>query len=132
MRLNTAETACSVTPAPWEIRKWSWVKYCHGLEQAVPNRSGVYTLAKVKRAFGLPVSMEIVYVGRSVNLRRRYREHNHLYEPNPALSQLADKAEGIEFWFLELPGAELASIEQMLIGSLQPGANRIGVRIPMA
>lgn len=108
---------------------WNVAVYGRGLENGAPVAPGVYVIADVKREFGLPTQMDIIYVGRSVDLRRRFSEHVHAYrESNPSLDRLHDHREGLEFWYRVALRADLGTIEQELIQRLQPPANRVGLR----
>ena len=106
-------------------RQWTQVSFEQGLEVLVPKRAGVYIIVAVHRYHGLPASLRYIYIGKSTNLRRRYREHANLSEPNPGLNRLEGNNENYEFWWVILAHEQLANIEQSLIRSLMPEANRI-------
>jgi excinuclease UvrABC nuclease subunit len=106
--------------------QWRAQRYGVALDHAVPERSGVYTISRVTRFGGLPLSIKHLYVGRTISLRRRWRDHVHYLEANPGLHGLHRQPE-IEFWWAAAPVGELMSIERQLIERLQPELNRLGV-----
>lgn len=107
-------------------RSWFTVGFDLGREIVVPERSGVYVLARISRQYGLPVTFEVLYVGKPKNLRRRYREHAVLHEPNPALNRLVvSDNQGVEFWFAVMDDSKTSEAERELIRHFLPGANRI-------
>jgi hypothetical protein len=107
-------------------KSWSSVGFDLGREIAVPERAGVYVLARVSRQYGLPVTFEVLYVGRSKNFRRRYREHAVLHEPNPALNRLViSDNQGVEFWYAVMDVSQTSEAERELIRHFLPSANRI-------
>ena len=96
------------------MHKWKTAPYHAKVADALPSSSGVYVLAVTRRVDGFPVSVQPLYVGKSMNLRRRTIEHQHPLEPNPGLNGLGEEA------------VEIAQREAQLIRSLQPSANRQG------
>ncbi len=108
-----------------ERMRWQTAKYGRGLERVAPTSSGLYAIAQVRRYGGLIEDFEYLYIGRSNNLRRRWREHVDLAEPNPGLLGL-DGSTGHEFWWTTLPLDRLAETEAELIGHFRPPHNRVG------
>lgn len=106
--------------------EWSCAGYSFGLVRTVPELSGIYLVAQISRIHGLPLDMQVLYVGRANNLRRRYRSHVDLREQNPALNRLvASGRTDIEFWWAALPDGELDAAERRVIKDLMPVANRV-------
>ncbi|MCY3794148.1 MAG: GIY-YIG nuclease family protein [Gammaproteobacteria bacterium] len=91
----------------------------------VPEQSGVYAFCRVSRSNGLPFELNVVYIGRAKNLRRRFREHmNPMTEHNWQLFN-ALKGSAIEFWYTEADDIE--PLEKALIQVIDPDFNqRIG------
>jgi hypothetical protein len=50
---------------------WRSFQYSGAVLQVVPTRPGVYGILKISRLLGLPASSEVIYVGKTLNLRRR-------------------------------------------------------------
>ena len=92
----------------------------------VPKRSGIYSISKVRRSYGLPLEKEVIYIGKSKNLQRRYVEHvNPIREKNAKLSELLShyRNESLEFWYIQVPEQSLDFIEKELIKKANPIAN---------
>lgn len=106
--------------------KWGMATYRRGLEAAVPAAPGVYSIARVSRHHGLLLAVEHLYIGKSNNLQRRWREHAHPRESNPGLHGLHGLAE-LEFWWRRALAEEISQLEDGLIRDLRPQLNR---RIP--
>jgi excinuclease UvrABC nuclease subunit len=107
-----------------KVHKWKTAPYHAKVADALPSSSGIYVLAVTRRVDGFPVSVQPLYVGKSMNLRRRTIEHQHPLEPNPGLNGLGEEA--VEIWWQSVKPEELAQREAQLIRSLQPSANRQG------
>jgi len=109
--------------------KWTEVALTKTAEFQVPNESGLYVIKDVHRVMGLPVIQEIVYVGKSKNLRRRFKEHcNPRSEHNQKLFSASIKKD-LEFWFAEVEVESLDELEKSLIEKMIPKTNiqRYGV-----
>jgi excinuclease UvrABC nuclease subunit len=102
--------------------KWRTAHYGPGLENRIPARSGVYVLARTDRAFGFPTRIEVLYVGRSNNLKRRWREHTSRHELNAGLAGL--RSGDTEFWWVTVPDTDTRRLEHELIEALRPGFNQ--------
>ena len=108
-----------------EQLRWKTARYGRGLEKVAPTGHGVYAIAQVSRYKGLIESFDYLYIGRSNSLRRRWKEHVDLTEPNPGLRGL-DSTTGHEFWWVTLPPDRVAEVESELIRHFRPPHNRIG------
>lgn len=106
-------------------KQWSQVSFEQGLEILVPKRSGVYVVVVAWRHYGLPANIRYIYIGKSNNLRRRYREHASSGELDLELNRLGGSNEKAEFWWVTLANDELDTVERSLIRSLMPEANRV-------
>ena len=104
---------------------WKSIGLKKGLERHIPDEPGLYVIKSVERFLGLPVKHEVVYVGKSENLRRRYREHsNFTTEHNPNLLQRR-MSEPLEFWYSLAPKKKISALEKDLISALNPKANKL-------
>lgn len=108
--------------------KWESILLAAALADFVPSAPGVYTIAAVHRVIGMPLNLEVLYIGKSKNLKRRFREHaNPWREHNEALNNRAMSG-GLEFWFLPTDLKSLDSLERNLIHLAQPLTNKIRYR----
>jgi excinuclease UvrABC nuclease subunit len=89
----------------------------------VKESAGVYVVKKVTRIMGLPLPEKIVYVGKSNNLQRRFKEHcNIKSEHNLGLLKV-NLNEELEFWFSATKESEITDIESHLVRELDPLTN---------
>ena len=65
---------------------------------------------------------EVIYVGRSNNLRRRYAEHLNTPTPKVRVARQVF-SDSLRFWFLQLPEHRLSNVERLLIDCFGPPAN---------
>ncbi len=80
---------------------------------------------RADRAFGLPIQLDVIYVGKSKNLRRRFLDHTNPWrEHNESLNNMGNR-EKWEFWYLSLPGEEIDRAERKLINASTPMTNHI-------
>jgi len=98
-------------------KKWSYVNLLHSNSTYIPKTSGVYVIASMdKRLLQLPLGMEVKYIGKSKNLRKRYLRHIDFRKGhNPTLNNLIKTQKNLEFWFLETDLEELNFYESVLI-----------------
>ena len=69
--------------------------------------------------------MDILYVGKSNNLKRRFAEHlNPWREHNSMLNNLKENS-SLEFWYQILKKNEITSTEKDLIQTLNPKYNQL-------
>jgi len=104
--------------------KWTVSTYGRGIPAAVPRVSGIYAIGRVGRLHGLITDIEWLYVGQSRDMRRRYEQHTHRLEPNPALEAIRDTYDH-EFWWIPVTAERLDSVERELIFALQPPGNTL-------
>ena len=107
---------------------WRNAEAHQGQRLKVPEESGVYVIADVERACGLPVGFDALYCGKTTNLRRRFTEHIGEIEPNPMLRKFMRNGKDTEFWWRRVPSDNLNSVEKELISQLKPQANIVGNR----
>jgi hypothetical protein len=101
--------------------EWYSTQFLAQLAGDIPRGPGVYAIVRVRRVHSLPVTMEMIYAGKSLDLRRRFREHVLPWrERNERLRQ-ADTS--WEFWFRKLPAADLDRVERDIIRQALPPGN---------
>jgi hypothetical protein len=102
---------------------WRHVDYHQMYGSDLPRAPGVYAVLRVKRTSGIPVSLNVLYVGKSRNLHKRFSQHTDPYrQHNKILNALLDKPE-LEFWYVPVEVADLDTVERRLIRELAPSAN---------
>lgn len=104
---------------------WHSAPFKRARARQIPTIPGVYVIKEVGRVLGLPVAHRIVYVGKSLNLRRRFNEHCDPYSEHNQKLLVETWASELEFWFAPAPGEEIDGLEQTLIRELSPSANVI-------
>ena len=108
---------------------WMQVPAVKSSYNNLPNKAGVYNFLKVKRINNVPLSAKSYYVGKSLNLKRRYSDHLDPWRShNKNLFNIMNNKETkdeIEFWFSELPEDQITKIEKILIKNLNPEFNII-------
>ena len=107
--------------------KWNHTRYSQSIQKSVPDRPGVYMITETKRLYNLPLKIEILYVGKSNNLRRRLGEHLNIHGGrNNKIKQLRlTNSSPLEYWYQELPKNEISTFEKDLIRNLQPEYNTL-------
>ena len=96
-----------------------------GKSAQIPNRSGVYAYGVVRHSAGLVAHIEWAYIGKANNLRQRITTHDCRYESNPDLQQwLRKPPANAELWFAEVEAKDVDSVEQQLIGDINPRFNK--------
>jgi len=102
---------------------WRHVDYHRASGTYLPKMPGIYAVLRVKRTFGIPVNLNVLYVGKSKNLQRRFTQHTDPYrQHNKALNEIHD-TQGLEFWYVQAGVEELDQLERKLIHELVPSAN---------
>ena len=104
---------------------WKNTGFFKSMAYRVPQSSGVYVITDVKRVVGLPTSINVLYVGKATNLRRRFLDHvNPWREHNKGLLLMGDTGTW-EFWFSEYPSEQIDQLERELIRDSKPSQNII-------
>lgn len=94
---------------------------------SIPAESGVYVMCvrpPGAGSFAEPFMAlhDVIYVGRSNNLRTRFAQH--LNTPSPKVrAARATYAESLRFWFLKLPADRIVDAEHAFIECFGPPAN---------
>ena len=92
----------------------------------IPAKAGVYVISEIRRNHGIPVYTEILYVGKTMNLKRRFGEHLDPYRSHNAdLYGSIKTAKNLEFWFQVIAKEQLDFWERKLITDLGPKHNQI-------
>ena len=110
------------------INQWRAIQFLSVLTREVPESSGLYAISRVNRVMGLPIEKEVLYVGKSKNLRRRFKEHVDPWREssrNLRVLYARNRAESLEFWFLAFPSDLMGDAERELIKQARPKANII-------
>jgi hypothetical protein len=101
--------------------EWRSTQFLENLAGGIPRDAGVYAIVRVRRVHSLPVQIEMIYAGKSLDLRRRFREHVLPWrERNERLRQAEA---GWEFWFRKLPATDLDRVERDIIRQALPPGN---------
>ena len=105
--------------------RWKDNKFNRALAGHVPQRPGVYAIVGVRRVMGLLTDVDVLYVGRTKNLRRRFGQHTDPWrQHNDDITKIMARSQ-LEFWYLEVPEQELAQVEKQLIRKSNPRTNKI-------
>ncbi len=108
--------------------KWNYVNFTPVHATAVPAASGLYLLcgSPPKRANALCEGklMNVLYAGKTNNLRRRFREHLNSHDANISAIRYVF-AESLAFWYGVISHSQkLSSIESIAAACFRPAANR--------
>ncbi len=104
---------------------WKSLALKKGLARHVPAKSGVYVIRSVKRVMNLPVTQEFIYIGKSVNLQRRYKEHCSLDAEHNAELLTVRWNQELGFWYAFASKSKISELEKQLISQLDPKTNII-------
>ena len=102
---------------------WNNCKLMKSQDFKVTAKPGVYVVKKVTRILGLPLPEKIVYVGKSNNLQRRFREHCNIKSEHNLGLLRTNLNEELEFWFTPAKETEISEIESLLVRELDPLTN---------
>lgn len=136
----------------WRLEAHKWQKLRHAARDCnwrrvylerdyvsqVPARSGVYLICAAPDR--IPVTGNImerlynaIYVGQASDLRSRFRQHVRGYRKVVCAMSIFRR---LDFWYSEVPEADIGGLEQDLLDTLGPTANvknvkaRIGEPVP--
>ena len=111
---------------------WSKTKFNSLYRESVPESPGVYAICSEPPAFTqsfIKTLYNIIYVGKSKSLRRRFLEHCN----RPKLEiEMAKHCFGdnLEYWFTEVSLDQIDELEARLIDCFGPPANLVRGHIP--
>ena len=104
---------------------WINEKFIRHFAYRIPKLAGVYAIADVNRVLGLPTEIDLLYIGKAKNLRRRFLDHiDPRREHNKGLL-LKKATHDIEFWFSEQSVNKIENLEKHLIQESNPSENII-------
>ena len=105
---------------------WNEARTLRGAAMRAGSVSGIYLIGARYEKFGIPMSYEWVYVGRSNSLSRRLIEHLPINEANPLLrSWIRDIGDELIVRFAIVPESDTSKTEMVLVRTLAPKHNRI-------
>lgn len=105
--------------------KWNRVYLERDYQSRVSSGSGIYLICANTKSIPIDGKVmeriyNVLYVGQTNNLRRRFREHAH---GHGQVLKSKDIFRQMDFWYTELDTAQLSDIEQLLIRVFGPPAN---------
>tara|TARA_Y100001970_G_C14034304_1_gene750253 strand:+ start:299 stop:676 length:378 start_codon:yes stop_codon:yes gene_type:complete len=101
---------------------WNFVRPSTTRLFTIPSKPGIYAFVYNFICFDLLIQREVIYVGKSKNLRRRIKEHI-VRETNDELRSL--KLDEIQIAYTQANEDDLSLIESSLYRILTPSANKI-------
>jgi hypothetical protein len=104
---------------------WRFVALHPSSSTLIPERAGLYVIASARRVADLPLEFNPVYAGRSKNLRRRLIDHADPWREHNVGVISALLSKDLEFWFTEVPLAQLNALERKLIQTINPAVNQV-------
>lgn len=106
---------------------WQSRAFGYATKENIPTSSGVYLMCGRPPngpTLAEPFSglMEILYVGKANNLKRRFGEH--LNTPSPKVRAARNTySNSLQFWFSTIPESRIDLVESLLIECFGPPAN---------
>lgn len=110
-----------------DMKNWRSAAFSSAARPWVPPVAGVYAILRVSRLFGLPHDVEVLYIGRSENLKLRLSQHLNRDTAHNSVSFVPDRSV-LEFWFHVMPSDMVAAAEKALIRTVNPKTNLIRYR----
>ena len=111
---------------------WSKTQLDQSCRDSVPKKSGVYAICAKLTDFKqslFKALYEIIYVGKSRSLNRRFLEHCR--RPERGVKQAKQCfGDNLEYWYTEVNPDRIDELEARLIECFGPPANRISGTIP--
>ena len=95
----------------------------------IPTLSGIYIVSDVSRIANIPTNLDIYYIGKSKNLKKRFGQHLDPYKSHN--SEFYNKVyqvsliKSLEFWYVRIAEEDLKEIEDKLIKALKPKFNKL-------
>lgn len=134
-KASSVDYGWSLDPRIWASVKeqladtvWSHTYLEMLYRERVPETSGIYMItASLKLlAIGGPTNdlNNAIYVGQSINIRKRFSQHVNGYGDVTLAKQTFKR---LDFWWTPIPAKSLDESEQILLCALGPSANRINV-----
>src|SRR5688572_11280883 len=103
------------------------MKHLESTISHLPAAPGLYVIGHEENIEGLETQREYVYVGKTLNMRRRLSEHNHFTELHPVLaSYLRRNRHRARIWYTtDIDAKDVDKLERKLIRELKPEYNRV-------
>ena len=112
--------------------RWSKTKFNSLYRENVPQSSGVYAICSSPPDFTqslIKALYNIIYVGKSKSLRRRFLEHCNRPKLEIEMAQHCF-GDNLESWFTEVSLERIDELEARLIDCFGPSANLVRGHIP--
>lgn len=109
-------------------RKWTSVPFEPLYADDLPPKPGIYAICThgTKASGGLLKEIyNAVYVGKSSNLRKRFKAHCQQPKREIRNAQSAFKNASLKFWFVQTDASDIDRIETTMIDCLGPPANQV-------
>ena len=95
---------------------WNYVEFKSSNNLKVSKSSGVYLIARLEKRFlQIPLGLEILYVGKSKNLRNRFSKYTGGSIHNLDLADIIKSEDKLEFWYVEVDEKEIDIYETLFI-----------------
>ncbi len=108
--------------------RWQSNRIRHSAAIDVPTDSGVYVLIDNNRINGIPIDNRVLYVGKSINLRRRFLDYSN---PKKVHNELVGEKlfnGDVEFWCTKIVTENLDNVERKFINEFKAPMNKIKYR----
>lgn len=104
---------------------WKWhERWLSSSSNGVPEEFGLYVFGKVEYCRGLESGREYAYIGRTNNLRRRFKEHGPVNEPKAGFrAYMQEHARAMKYWYCLVPANEIKAEEEFFIQKFRPRFN---------
>ncbi len=104
---------------------WKWhERRLSTSPNGIPQKSGVYVMGAVEYCRGLESSRKYIYVGRTNDLQRRFKEHGPVNEPKKGFRDYMQKhVHAIKYWYCLVPENKTKAEEEFLIQKFSPRFN---------
>ena len=107
-------------------KQWNYVDFRNYNNRYIPKTSGIYLFARAKkRILQVPIGLEIIYIGKSKNLKNRFKHYSNYREfreqrkvHNKNLGNFIKSEDNLEFWYLETELSEISTYEALLTKEL--------------
>lgn len=111
---------------------WNHVEFKNSNNLKVSKSSGVYLITRLGTRFlQIPLGLEILYVGKSKNLRNRFSKYTGGFIHNLDLADIIRSEDKLEFWYIEVDEKELDIYETLFIKEAKKINPKIANKITM-
>ena len=105
--------------------RWTRVVFAGGHRLHVPDAPGIYSIGRATDSHGLVYELDIQYIGKTMNLRRRFQEHLDPFSNHPKKFGQWPVEHGWVFEYARASGSELDKLERSMIQDIEPAENQI-------